>query len=482
MAVQKTKSFRIKLLLVILAQIAHLAAFFVFRQQIGSAIFIVSALPAIGGTFLFGFKGGITIAVINVLLNELLNRLTGASMDSTASLLGAATLIFAVAAIGYIRDTHRQLRREAEEKTKEAARDEAILKNIGEGLAVADEDGKIVFMNEVGEKILRFKYGEYMGKSWIEALPLSYETEEFTPFYENPLNPALTAGKKVSITTHYIERRDRTKFPAKITATPIVLNDEIIGAVAIFRDITEEIEIDRLKNDFINLVSHQMRRPISNVRLFLELLLSEEIGALTEQQKELSQRTHQTTIELISLINVFLKISRIGGASSVGGEPTDLVQAAGIILEKLKPQLQSKHIEVALHSPPSKLPAVSLDRLLFDEVLENLLMNAIKYSPDGGTIDLRMTSKEDDILIEVQDNGIGVPLEEQPMIFKKFFRASNAKNLNPEGDGIGLYLVKSLVSIWGGDIWFNSKENEGVTFSFTIPRNPQERKSPSSTL
>jgi signal transduction histidine kinase len=142
----------------------------------------------------------------------------------------------------------------------------------------------------------------------------------------------------------------------------------------------------------------------------------------------------------------------------------------------LKANLDAKSHKVTIASDPSDLSPVPVDQEIFWQVVQNLLSNSIRYSPEGSVITVSMVKKGDVIEYSVKDRGIGIPDEEKPRIFEKFYRAENALKYVPEGSGLGLALVRSLVEGWGGRIWFESKEGQGTTFTFTLPVSGMERR------
>lgn len=224
----------------------------------------------------------------------------------------------------------------------------------------------------------------------------------------------------------------------------------------------------RAKTDFVSIASHQLRTPLSGLRWSANILLKKEVGELTEEQKDILQEISKTTERMIEIVNQLLDVVHIEEKESRPEykffELDSLVEQ--IILEK-SPII--KKGSIALEKKISKNARRAYASEKFTKtVLSILLDNALKYSPFGGTILVCASVKEEHILVSVRDTGIGIPKKEQGNIFSKFFRASNAQRIEPNGSGLGLYYAKTLVEKQGGEIWFRSEENRGTTLYFTL--------------
>jgi PAS domain S-box-containing protein len=376
-------------------------------------------------------------------------------------------------------DLNRDLEKKVQEKTADLAQkvdlleqsnaqDEAILDSIGEAMITTDHKGDIVLMNKVAEGMFGIKLSETKGKKLTGVLVSYDEKDKPIPEEDRIISKSLKTGKREHNESHYM-RPDQKKFVASVTAAPIRLEHKVYGVVVIFRDITKEKEIDRMKTEFISLASHQLRTPLSAIKWFAEMLQDGDAGKLKAEQMEFVKNITQSTERMIELVNSLLNISRIeSGRIIVDPKPTDLKE----LIEGLVKELQVKTIErkqTLIVSVNENLPKINLDPKLIRQVYLNLLTNAIKYTPKGGEISVLISRKDEEVISQVTDNGYGIPKAEQAKVFQKFFRAGNVAKVETDGTGLGLYLIKAIIESSKGRIWFESKEGKGTTFWFTLP-------------
>ena len=218
------------------------------------------------------------------------------------------------------------------------------------------------------------------------------------------------------------------------------------------------------------MAAHQLRVPLTSVRWFTEMLLHGDVGPLTPEQQNVAQEISSATARMSKLISLLLQITRVeSGRLKVEPTPLNLKSITQEVIIELKSFLENKSQKIEISTAPDALPLMPVDYDIIWQVIQNLISNASRYSPDGGKIFISIVAKKDRIEYSVRDEGIGIPAAEQARIFEKFYRATNVLKPVPDGSGLGLALVKSLVDGWGGKVWFESKEGEGSTFFFTIP-------------
>ena len=244
-----------------------------------------------------------------------------------------------------------------------------------------------------------------------------------------------------------------------------VTNIQDIGTVATLQDISYLKELDRIKTDFVNTVSHDLRSPLTSILGYVELI--KRAGLVNENQEEYIQRVQMSVHSITSLISELLDLGRI----EVGlFDEYELVSLAPILEESLN-GLQPRLIELKqnlTHDIPAKLPNVYGDPIQLRQLLDNLIGNAIKYTQNGGEIKVTGTEEDDKVIIRVADNGRGIPLEEQANIFDRFFRASNVPD-SSTGTGLGLAITKSIVENHRGRIWVDSALGKGSVFTVVLP-------------
>lgn len=233
-------------------------------------------------------------------------------------------------------------------------------------------------------------------------------------------------------------------------------------------------ETNRAKTEFVFFIVHQLRAPLSALRFSFLMLQGKEFGALNTQQVEIVQTGLKEIDNLLVMIEGLLDIPKIEQRqlpmNRTAMSLRKFLSLVENLLKEYSPLIKQKNISFDYKIPPAQGRIfLEVDWNKIKQVFANLLENALHYTRDGGQIDLCITLKENFLTIALTDSGIGVPALEQDKLFKKFYRASNAKALSSKGTGIGLYLAKFMVEGHGGKIWFASKEGCGTTFYFTLP-------------
>ncbi len=364
-------------------------------------------------------------------------------------------------------------KKDAESVLKKNALDEAILASIGDGLAVVDKAGIITYVNQAFERILGWKSAEVLGNYIAKLIPQKDARGNSVPFNEMVLNKVLAGEVVVADLTNpfYLMRKDGSNFPASTIVTPIILEGKIIGVVKTFRDITKEREIDQAKTEFVSLASHQLRTPLSTINWYTEMLLAGDVGKLNEEQEEYLKEVYKGNQRMVSLVNALLSVSRMDlGTFVFEPEPTDVTRLLNNVIEEQKFHIDRKKIILSTKFQ-TPLPLIQADPKLLNMVVQNLLSNSVKYTPDGGTVELSLVLEPANklLLLTISDSGYGIPKDQQGKIFTKLFRADNVREKNTEGTGLGLYIVKSVIDNLGGKVWFESEENKGTTFFVELP-------------
>ena len=332
-------------------------------------------------------------------------------------------------------------------------------------IIITDKNGRILYANKSAEKITGFSKEEMMNNTpslWGKQMPQS--------FYKN-LWKTIKDEKKNFAGEILNKRKNGDLYTAEIRVASVLDdNNEVKFFVALERDITEQKEIDRAKTEFISLAAHQLRTPLSTISITTEMLLKDIVGDTSKENKKYLKNIFTQVKGMTEMIEVFLNVSRIEmGKFPVKTEPLKLYDVIENVVKGLATQINNKKINLKKNYKKT-LPILDLDKNVMKIIMENLLSNAIKYSEKEGKIILGVEEKGDNIIIEVKDNGIGIPEKEQYRIFTKLFRAQNTSQIKSEGSGLGLYLVKNLAEQSGYSFSFISKENEGAAFTISIPK------------
>jgi PAS domain S-box-containing protein len=372
--------------------------------------------------------------------------------------------------------------KESERKFQEERdRSQAIISSMGEGLVVIDRNYKIIMTNKTADSLLEAPLGGMIGRDAKEVVTILKGEQEISAD-ERPAAKTFKTGETVVIKledNYYLKLPSGKKFPAEIISTPL-RGDGIMAAVVIFQDITKEKSLDEAKSSFISIASHQLRTPLTSIRWYAEMLDSEDTGPLNKDQKEFVGRVYGGALKLNEVINLLLSLARIES----GKTQQELVKInfdtfTQDIVKELDPLLKQKKLKVETILPKEPLPEISYDASILRQMVTNLLSNSIRYTNNEGKIEIKIEKMPGSIVYSVKDDGIGVPDKQKDKIFNKFFRAENAMSKVPDGSGLGLSLVKALVEMNKGSVWFESpalwvdkdgkEEKKGTVFHFTIP-------------
>ena len=361
-------------------------------------------------------------------------------------------------------ELHRLRKMDLNRIINEKKKNDTIIKNIADGVMVTDPNSCILVMNVMMENWFGIQEKECFNKPLEQCI----SNATLLQFIRNVQNDV----SKKTPTTEIVIKSTKTWrdiFLQAHAARVVSEQNELIGIVTILRDITREKEIDRMKTELVSMVAHELRSPLTSISGFSELLLDPTVNR--EQSEEYATIILKESNRLSDLINKFLDISKIeAGKSQAKKVPMQIRDVIDKVLDINLHQAEKKGIVVSVKVSPN-LPLVIGDVDMLEQVALNLFANAVKYSPENTAIEIRLKERENDVLIEFEDNGYGISEKAQQRLFEKFYRVTdNEKVREITGTGLGLALVKEIVEIHGGNISVHSKLGEGSTFSFTIPK------------
>ena len=228
-------------------------------------------------------------------------------------------------------------------------------------------------------------------------------------------------------------------------------------------------EANRMKTEFISIVSHQLRSPLSNLKWAIELLMSGRLGDVGEKQTEYFRILKENSARMQELVSDLLTVSRVETSSfSLKKKDFSLIELTEEVMKEFEIFVRSSNIKLDLKFQEN-LPKVFADSFQIRLVVDNLLDNAIRYITKGGEVKMKIERKNSKIYFEIKDSGVGIPQKDQKHIFQKFFRAENATRYQTQGSGLGLYIAKTIIEKSGGKIGFKSQEGVGSTFWFALP-------------
>lgn len=356
------------------------------------------------------------------------------------------------------------------------AREEAMLGSIGDGVVATDKNGAIIFVNKACQEMIAWD-DSMIGKKLGDVSLLSDETGKHVPVEKHPLHLCLTKQKKIISTNYHFVKKDKMDLAVYISAMPIFFKGKVIGAIEVFRDITQEKEIDRIKSEFVFLASHQLRTPLSTINWYVEMLMSGDAGPINEDQKNYLKEVYQGNQRMVEMVNDLLNVSRLDlGTLAVQLVPTDLKSLIEDEIKANLPTIEDKKMIINCEVD-TEIKGVETDIKMLKMLLQNLITNAIKYTPEGGKIDIKVAPQgKKEYLLSVADNGYGIPEASKEKIFTKLYRADNVMAKEITGTGLGLYMVKSIVEKLQGKIWFESRVDKGTTFFVSFPIKPVIKK------
>lgn len=331
--------------------------------------------------------------------------------------------------------------------------------NLGDGILIFDENKNLSFLNKKAEDLLGVKEDDVLGRNITDLKKLP----SFNPIFEL-LGSGLSnvQNQKLKISAKILE----------ITSVDITEKGEKKGDLVILRDVTRESLMERTKSELVSLIAHQLRTPIASMRWMLKELIEEKNGKLNPKQKEYLQEMFFNSERIVQFLNDTLNAIRIEeGKFLVKRELFSLEAIVELVIKLFKSEIEKKGIRLRYERPIRKLPLVKINVEGIKMVVENLLDNAIRYSEEGGEVEITLKTPvtETEIEFSIRDHGIGIPEDQKERIFSRFFRANNAIKKETEGSGLGLYISKNIIEAHGGKIWFESKEGEGATFYFSLP-------------
>lgn len=348
----------------------------------------------------------------------------------------------------------------------EAAKSQAILDSVADGVLYADASGKILLFNMAAERLLEIPRQQAIGRSIREMLGLyGVEGRKWLEALEEwAAHPAeRTPGDFIA---ERLQLGDRI---VSVHAAPVIRGTEYLGTVSVFRDITAEVEADRAKTEFISTVSHELRTPMTSIKGYADLLMLGMAGPLGEQQKHFIGIIRNNAERMVALVSDLLDISRIeSGRVQLDLQAVHIHEVVGQVVHTLQGRAQSKGLSLQV-DVSGDLPPVWGDSNRVAQILTNLIGNAIQYTPPAGRVTVSARVSGDMLEVSVADTGIGISKENQRKIFDRFFRADDPLVQETPGTGLGLPITAYLVQMHGGQIWVESELGEGSTFTFTLP-------------
>jgi PAS domain S-box-containing protein len=251
------------------------------------------------------------------------------------------------------------------------------------------------------------------------------------------------------------------------TVSPVMADEQRMGRVCVMRDITHFKELDALKSDFVATVSHDLRSPLTMMSGYATML--EMVGELNEQQNGYMKKIIHSVETMTRLVNNLLNLGRLEAGVDLQLEMLPVHELVERVTASMQSKANQKHIQLSLEFPSQTVPLIEADPALLQQALQNLIENAIKYTDSGGSVKVSVYTRQNGMIFEVCDSGIGIAPVDQPRLFEKFYRGAQRESKKPHGSGLGLAIVKSIAQRHNGDIWVKSQLGKGSIFYLMIP-------------
>jgi PAS domain S-box-containing protein len=352
-------------------------------------------------------------------------------------------------------------------RQEEASQQRAILESIADGVVVADARGWVIMANAAAERILEIPRAELIGRGISQVYK--------GLFQKGPLM-GMTSPSKTGFVQSTFELGEKT---IRGSLAPVYPPEgELLGVVAVFRDITKEAAAERAKSRFITTVSHELRTPMTSVKGYVDLLIGGMAGEISATQRRFLSTIKINADRMINVINNMIYVSDLDGAPfQLDVKPTDIAEQINEAVAAIREQMEVRDLTLSL-DVADDLPLARADPTRLRQVLDNLLSNACQFTYPGGQIKISAQVHDADssslLLVSIADTGVGIAPEEQERIFAPFYRAENPLEVEASGVGVGLTIARSLVQAHGGRMWVKSKPGRGSIFYFTLPLSEQE--------
>ncbi len=341
---------------------------------------------------------------------------------------------------------------------------DSVIEGHPYALFIVDKDLKIREFNPAAEKLTGWQKEEVIGKSYSEILK-SDICERNSPFMEPSKERRTCIGQDTAIKT-----KSGQEAAVLFSATSFWNNGQFTGGLGIFIEATEIKKTEIQKQNIISIFTHDLKAPLAIAGAYLFRVIDGKAGELTDKQMQYLMAAKKEILKLDGYIHRFLDAVRFQmGQIPLYFMPCGIEKTLHEIIEGFQIKASEKNISIILDLPNVLPPSVLIDKQQFEKAVSNLLDNAIKYSPEESKVVIRAMEKEDSILFEIRDQGIGISQEDLPHIFEYFYRCKD-KVGQVTGAGLGLAIVKGIIESHGGKIWAESVPGEGTSFFFTIPK------------
>lgn len=449
-------------------------------------IFLWTLVAAFAGLFgVWSFVPIFLVAATYLALTFINNTPAQETIVSTVLII-SVPLIFSVITWSHVHQVH-ELKKERDpvayrqissELDNLATESEVLINAIGDGVLAVDARGVIQIINPAAQATLGWSREDAVSLNYQSVLKLTDEKDAALTDASDPIKQAINTNQESRAKNLKVETKGGKKLFVSIVVSP--LGDTGSGVIIVVRDITKERAEEREQAEFISTASHEMRTPVASIEGYLGLALNPNTATIDEKARDFINKAHESAQHLGRLFQDLLDVSKAeDGRLSNNPKVLDIVEFAGEIVEGLQQKAQDKGLKLVYKPAPvagergernvRPIFYVNLDKDHIREVVNNLTENAIKYTP-AGEVSVDITGNDTSVIVSIKDSGIGIPPEDLPHLFQKFYRVDNSDTREIGGTGLGLYLCRRLAETMGGRIWVESVHTKGSTFYVELPR------------
>lgn len=420
------------------------------ESYVNSAIFTTASAMAVAGLLVI-----LAAAFIGRMITRPLRQMTRAARGITSGQLDQQIEVQTEDELGQLARAFNEMSAGLKEmmtavsaeKTKLAT----VLSSMTDGVVITDSEGQVLLANTAAERYFDFKEASAIGKPLIEVVR-DHEVDEAV---ERCLKTAREQTGQIDVNGRFLRvvavRFESGKSP---------------GALALFQDLTEMRSLQTMRREFVGNVSHELGTPLTGMKAIVDTL---QDGAFDDREvaKDFLKKLDAEVDAMTHMVTELLELSRVeGGRAKLRSEPVDLNMLVEEAVARLGPQAERAQVSLSVERA-SDLPLVRADKERIGQVIINLVHNAIKFTPPGGKVTVDTRSENSAVITRVSDTGIGIPEEDLPHVFERFYKVD--KSRSGGGTGMGLAIAKHTVQAHGGNIWVHSEEGKGATFSFSLP-------------
>jgi PAS domain S-box-containing protein len=385
-----------------------------------------------------------------------------------------------------LRESNAKLHSLSIRLAKEKEETQALLSSIGDGVVATDSCGRITFVNQSFMDLFDLDHKEILDSNLGELLPMYDEKGKFVPLSQRPIGKALyhTFGTRVRVVQNdrfYFKKKDNSVIRLFLTASPILNHGRLVGVMGICRDITKEKELENTKLEFVSFAAHQLRTPLTTIKLTTELLSRSKKRMNPDMRETISNMDKDIDV-MKKLVDTFLNVARIqSGKLQISPAKEDVHVLIKDVIVQSNILAKAKNIKIE-ENFDKDIPSIKIDQNIFYIILENYITNAIKYSPENELVIVQTKLDPKHLQIEVTNGGVGIPRVDHLKVFNQMFRSNNTTGA--EGSGIGLYLVRLIAKQCGAKVWFdspsphykNDPKNIGSTFYLSLPLSGMKKR------